>query len=130
MIDKNTHTTSYEICENRFHQILRSSLKNGYSEFESFFGKLTQDYVNQVSLEIEERLFENGIKKTTIKRLFTIMVEGLQNVRLHGQNTKTGTQSTFFILTESDDNFEIYLGNVVLNTISPKFKKELIKLTA
>jgi len=126
LIDKNLHTASVEeICKNRFKQILDSEVNDGFTEFESFIGELTQDYVNQVSLEIEERLFEKGIKKAIIKRLFTIIVEGLQNVRLHGQNSKLGVKSSFFIILENNEQFDIYLGNLVLNENINKIQERI-----
>ena len=56
----------------------------------SHFGEFTQDLVNSISNGIEEQMLEFGDKKGTVKRMFSILVEGLQNVRLHGEKDEDG----------------------------------------
>ncbi len=98
---------------------------DGAIDFVSNFGEFTQDYVNQISSEIEERMFEDGEKKVIIKRIFSIIVEGLQNIRLHGEKDKEGNQVSFFIILKNDSNYFIYLSNLVLNKNIEGIKKRI-----
>ncbi len=115
-----------EICKERYNGILEYHYKNdGVIDFVSNFGEFTQDYVNQISAEIEERMFEDGEKKVIIKRLFSIIVEGLQNIRLHGEKDNDGNQISFFIILKNDSNYFIYLSNLVLNKNIEGIKKRI-----
>ncbi len=115
-----------EICKERYDGILEYHYKNdGAIDFVSNFGEFTQDYVNQISAEIEERMFEDGEKKVIIKRLFSIIVEGLQNIRLHGEKDNDGNQISFFIILKNDSNYFIYLSNLVLNKNIEGIKKRI-----
>jgi hypothetical protein len=105
-----------EVCRKRFDEIIDGDT-DAYNAavFISHFGFFSQDFVNNVVEEIEQRLLESGEKKGVVKRIFSILVEGLQNVRLHGESDANGEQTSFFIITQSSDKYRIYLGNLVFN---------------
>lgn len=112
-----------ELCRERYDDILEyHRLNDGAHEFVSKFGEFSQDYVNQVSSEIEERMLEGGDRKVVVKRMFSIIVEGLQNIRLHGEKDNEGNQTSFFLLLQNDDHYFIYLGNLVLTKNVEKLK--------
>ena len=118
-----------EISQERFKDILENHYNNdGAIDFVSDFGEFTQDYVNQISEEIEERLFEEGEKKVIIKRIFSIIVEGLQNIRLHGEKDNEGNQVSFFIILKNDSNYFIYLSNLVFNKNIEGIKKRIAQV--
>ena len=52
-------------------------------------------------------------KKGTVKRMFSILVEGLQNIRLHGEKGKEGHQTSFFAIDQGADFYKIALGNLI-----------------
>jgi hypothetical protein len=110
-----------KICKNRYNYLLN----NKESEFISHFGELSQDMVNQASTEIEERLFSANVKKTIVKKVFSIMVEGLQNIRLHGERDTEGNQVSFFMIKESEEHYKIYLGNLVFNSNIEKIQARI-----
>jgi len=75
------------------------------------FGAINQDLVNRLSEQVEELLFSAGAKKTVIKRIFSIVVEGLQNVLLHGE--KYGSeQICMLIVAVSNNQYRVAMGNV------------------
>lgn len=115
-----------ELCRERYDDILEyHRLNDGAEEFVSQFGEFSQDYVNQVSSEIEERMLEDGDRKVVVKRMFSIIVEGLQNIRLHGEKDKEGNQTSFFLLLRNDDHYFIYLGNLVLKNNVEKIQARI-----
>ena len=59
-------------------------------------------------------MLEGGDRKVVVKRMFSIIVEGLQNIRLHGEKDNEGDQTSFFLLLKNDEHYFIYLGNLVL----------------
>ena len=50
------------------------------------WSRLVKEMVNELSVKAEGNMLESGDKKGVIKRLFNILVEGLQNIRLHGRS--------------------------------------------
>jgi hypothetical protein len=105
-----------DICKKRFDAIIEDDYAQfGASVFISHFGYFSQDFVNSIVEEIETRLLESGEKKSVVKRIFSILVEGLQNIRLHGESDEDGEQTSFFVITQSDKHFRIYLANLVYN---------------
>src|SRR5680860_576854 len=58
----------------------------------SHFGEFSQDLVNSLSEGLEQIMRTNNVKKTIVKRMFSIMIEGLQNIRIHGAKDERGRQ--------------------------------------
>jgi len=105
----------------------------------SHFGELSQDLVNSLSTKIEELMLDSGDKKGVVKRMFSILVEGLQNIRIHGERDPDGNQVSFLLVLQNDDNYKVSFGNLVkaenvenllariddLNNLSPEETKAL-----
>ena len=79
----------------------------------SHFGEFSQDLVNTISNDVEMFMLDSGDKKGTVKRMFSILVEGLQNIRLHGEKGKEGHQTSFFAIHQGTDSYKIALGNLI-----------------
>lgn len=123
---KTSPNSTLEICQDRFDNLISYHVdEEGGSIYTSHVGEFSQDYVNAVSAELEERMFEDGEKKAIIKKIFSIIVEGLQNIRIHGEEDITGHQSSFFLLIKNDASFIIYLGNLIPNKIVEDIKQRV-----
>lgn len=84
-------------------------------------GGINQDLVNRLSEQVEELLFSSGAKKTIIKRIFSIVVEGLQNILLHGE--KYGSeQICMLIVAVSGNQYRVAMGNVTAISEKPKLE--------
>lgn len=62
-------------------------------------------------------MFEAGDKKGTIKRMFSILVEGLQNVRIHGEKDEDGNQISFLIIAQDENEYLVTIANLVRNEV-------------
>lgn len=83
------------------------------------FGEFSQDLVNSISEGTESLLLESSTKKSVVKRIFSILIEGLQNIRLHGAKESSGAQHGHVIVGSDEDRFTLSFGNYVANdTIS------------
>ena len=123
--------TVMEICRKRFDDIIDADADSSdVSVFISHFGYFSQDFVNNLVEEIEARLLESGEKKSVVKRIFSILVECLQNIRLHGERDSDGEQTSFFIITQSEQKYCIYLGNLVFNINIDKIKERIEQVNA
>lgn len=105
-----------EICNSRYQEIYGNyNSKSAKKILVSHFGEFTQDLVNSISNGIEETMLELGDKKGTVKRMFSILVEGLQNVRLHGEKDEDGNQHSFLVIAQDEAEYLVTFGNLILN---------------
>jgi hypothetical protein len=79
----------------------------------SHFGAFTQELVGSLCLSAEELLISSGDKRLVVKRLFSILIEGLQNVRLHGQRDEYERQLGYLILGRQDDQYIVIMANMI-----------------
>lgn len=79
----------------------------------SHFGAFSQKLVSSLSEGIENLLVSIGDKRMVIKRMFSILIEGLQNVRLHGELDSQNVQSGFLILSNDEKQYKLILANIV-----------------
>jgi hypothetical protein len=106
-----------EICNSRYQEIYGDyNSKSQKKILVSHFGDFTQDLVNSLSNSVEETMLEAGDKKGTVKRMFSILVEGLQNVRLHGEKDEDGKQHSFLVIGVDEGEYLVTFGNLLLNS--------------
>src|SRR5690554_7844933 len=79
----------------------------------SHFGEFSQDLVNSLSEGLEYIMRSNNAPKILTKRMFSIMIEGLQNIRLHGARNHENKQLGHVMIMESNDEYTVSIGNVV-----------------
>ncbi len=79
----------------------------------SHFGEFSQELVNSLSTSVENMMIESGDKKGTVKRMFSILVEGLQNIRIHGGRDENGNQVSFIIILQDSDFYKVTMSNLV-----------------
>ncbi len=79
----------------------------------SHFGEFSQDLVNSLSEGLEQIMMKNNVKKTIIKRMFSIMIEGLQNIRIHGAAGIEGKQLGHVIVSDEGHHYTISFGNLI-----------------
>lgn len=48
-----------------------------------------------------------------VKRMFSILIEGLQNLRIHGELDETGQQTGFLLLSSDKHQYQLQLANIV-----------------
>jgi len=103
-----------EKCNARFQEIFGDYNKNASGKIiVSHFGEFSQDLVNSLSTSIEDMMLESGDKKGVVKRMFSILVEGLQNIRIHGERDEDGNQISFLIVLQNEDNYKVTFGNLI-----------------
>lgn len=81
----------------------------------SHFGEFSQDLVNSLSEGLEQIMRANNVKKAIVKRMFSIMIEGLQNIRIHGAKDDNNRQLGHVIVTDYHNAYTISFGNLSSN---------------
>jgi Family of unknown function (DUF6272) len=119
-------TKAVEVCHSQYQEI--------YSEYNrtsrlkiivSHFGEFSQDLVNSITNSVEETMLSMGDKKGTVKKMFSILVEGLQNIRLHGVRDELENQSSFVIIAQDEKEYLVTFGNIILNDIWPYIEDKI-----
>lgn len=120
-----------ELCNSRYQEIFANYNANaGKKIMVSHFGEFSQELVNSMTNKVEESMFDAGDKKGTVKRVFSILVEGLQNIRLHGEKDEDGYQASFIVIAYDDDEYHITSGNLVLNENIDKILERLEQINS
>ena len=104
-----------QVCNLKFQDFKKKHSIETSTFFISHFGELSQEMVNEISMETEQKMMKSGDKKIVIKKAFNILIEGLQNIRLHGAKDKNGVQTSFLKIAKQDSNYKILIGNLVEN---------------
>ncbi|MFB6257577.1 MAG: SiaB family protein kinase [Flavobacteriales bacterium] len=107
---------AFEVCNSRFKEMYDAYTEAGASILISHFGEFSQDTVDDLSARAEELMLEKGDKKGTVKKVFSILIEALQNIRLHGEKDENGQQTAFLILAQDEETHSIAVGNLVRNS--------------
>ena len=94
------------------------------------FGEFSQDLLNSLITNVEEQMLESGDKKSTINRMFSILVEGLQNIRIHAERDSNGNQVSFLIVLQQATNYRITFGNLVSASVADKLTKRIDQLNS
>lgn len=88
-------------------------VENDQTILVSHFGAFSQSLVSSLSEGIENLLVSIGDKRMVIKRMFSILIEGLQNLRLHGELDSQGVQSGFLVLSNDEKQYKLILANII-----------------
>jgi hypothetical protein len=104
-----TATEIREIFKNQQDNIESSE---GSKVLISHFGTFSQDLISSLSDSAEELIISSGDKKIVVKRMYSILIEGLQNIRLHGRKDGIGRQLGYLILTRTDSEYRIIMANL------------------
>jgi len=111
MLQKNTLV---EKCSAQFQKIFGE--RNIHADGKiivSHFGEFSKDLVNSLSTSIQDMMLDSGDKKTAVKRMFSILVEGLQNIRIHGERDQDNNQVSFLIVLQKEEDYDVTFGNLV-----------------
>lgn len=120
-----------EVCNSRYQEIYGAYNSNSSKKIVvSHFGEFTQELVNSISNGVEEMMLESGDKKGTVKRMFSILVEGLQNIRIHGEKDSSGNQTSFLIIAQDEDVYLVTLGNLVYNKNKESIERRIEEINA
>lgn len=107
--DKVTESKMDDIFQEMYHKLL----KDGESILLSYFGGFSTNLVGNFADETEYIMKSKKEAKIITKRMFSVMVEGLQNICIHGDCLVSGKILGHVMLMEKDDRYWVSFGNFV-----------------
>lgn len=94
------------------------------------FGRFSQDLVNIISEGVESRLIANNVNKALIKRMFSILIEGLQNIRIHGGADSADNQVGHVIVFRTYEKYTVSFGSYVTDEDQEYLTKHLSEVNS
>lgn len=79
-------------------------------------GYLTQDLIFRIVEEMEKRSFARTKSKLVSGTLFATMLEGLQNIRIHGYTDSETPKVGLVYVLKTEDSYIVYFGNLILSS--------------
>ena len=118
-----------EFCQTRCDTIKEDFAKIPGSELIlANCGNLSEDNVDSILNFIEDKLEKDGERKGLIKKVFSIAVESLQNIRKHGTDDREGVKASFIVIGKEQDGYQIWVGNLTANKIVGEIKTNISKI--
>lgn len=115
MIETLNYKIESEIRNSYLRYLEKYSMDEHRSVSVNHFGVFSQDLINSIAGGVEELMVSNGDQKKIIKRVFSILIEGLQNVRLHGETDELDRQLAFLLVCKNISSYAIVFGNIIQN---------------
>jgi hypothetical protein len=88
-------------------------------------GEIKSDTITNLSEKAESKLFEISAAKKNIKNIFNILIEGLQNIKNHGELGPENNKISFFHMYDLEDSFICNFSNLIDNNYIEKISKNI-----
>lgn len=112
MIDVQKHiSSSVDSIYQSYYNFLEQDL--GYNILLNYQGEFSVNLIRTFANGVEERMTQNGDKKYIIKRMFSILIEGLQNIYIHGGKDEMDRQQVFLIVAHNQSQYRVLMGNIL-----------------
>ena len=130
MIESTNNPISKEVRNNFLNLLEKFSSDKKKSIVVNHFGEFSQDLVNSIASSVEEQMINAGDQKKVVKRVFSILIEGLQNIRLHGERGEDGKQQSYLILVKNPTYYKLGFGNLIQQEDIEQIERYLAKINA
>lgn len=85
----------------------------GYEVILKHSGHFSSSLIRSFADGVEDMMTKSGDKRYVIKRMFSILIEGLQNIYIHGGTEENGLQTAFLVIVKNELCYKILFGNIV-----------------
>jgi hypothetical protein len=115
MVDTLNSVIASDIRNSYLRYLEKFSIEEQHSIAINHFGVFSQDLINSIANGVEEIMISSGDPKKLIKRVFSILIEGLQNIKCHGEKDELDRQLAFLFLCKKQSSYKIVFGNIIQN---------------
>lgn len=115
MVDTLNSVIASDIRNSYLRYLEKFSIEEQHSIAINHFGVFSQDLINSIANGVEEIMVSSGDQKKLIKRVFSILIEGLQNIKSHGEKDELDRQLAFLFLCKKPSSYKIVFGNIIQN---------------
>lgn len=100
-------------CENIYNDSKRLFKNKGFDLLFSHFGEFNTSKINEFTSDTEEYLLDKKEPKKIVKSFFNILIEGLQNIKNHGEFSPNGKQLSYCNILSNDNVYIINFSNLI-----------------
>src|SRR5579872_2903592 len=101
------------LLEERYTDTLSRYTGPGKKVITSYHGQMDQERVSMLSYTAEHQLDNEGARRGTIKRIFNILIEMLQNILLHSAVSDKIGNPFYIVLAQNMDEYVLVTANIV-----------------
>jgi hypothetical protein len=99
-------------CEEKFNALYQQYKSSDFEILLSYFGGLDQSLTFILSNKVEQILEDHESSRSVIKRIFSILIESLQNIRHHAFRSILDEELAGIVVARSDKAYEINVMNL------------------
>ena len=114
-----------ESIDNVYNSSIKSIQDSSGKLLLTHLGEMKSDTITNLSKKVESKLFEISAAKKNIKNIFNILIEGLQNIKNHGEFGPKNNQISFFHMYDLENSFFCDFSNLVYNNSIEKISKNI-----
>jgi hypothetical protein len=113
MVKVNNNPAEFPLKE-KFEKLLNGcKTQSQHQCLHQFFGDVNEMSIEQISREIEIITSSNNYSKSRRKKVFTIVIEGLQNIFRHGLSNLSKESIGAFLFCDSGNNLHLHFINLI-----------------
>lgn len=114
----------------RLHSEHKASLTDGDGAHlvKEYLGGFDEESVHRISAEVEETLMAAEMPKSIIKRTFAILIEALQNTRLHGTTDVSGAKLISLLVVDTPAQLIIHFMNLTIEEQAAEVERRVSML--
>lgn len=114
--------------EERYTDTLNRYTGPGKKVITSYHGQMDQDRISMLSYAAEHQLDNEGARRSTIKKIFNILIEMLQNILLHSASSEKHGNPFYIVLVQNLNEYTLITANVVRTEVAHKIKNSLTEI--
>lgn len=116
---------SQEVFNIHYEKTIERFRANNAEIVMSYNGELNDEKINEFSFAVEAKMSEAGEKKGLVKRIFSILIEALQNMHLHGEREPGGKQCSYVIVAKGPEAYFITFANLIFDANRERVKERI-----
>lgn len=116
------------IVSSHYEKVVSDWEARGVNVLYKHFGEMEREQANDIAFEIEGVLKSEGEKKGVIKRVFSTLIEALQNVRIHGERDDEGRQWSYVVIGVDQDKYVIRTANLSFSQLETLITEKIEKV--
>ncbi len=93
-----------------------------------FTGEFDHRIISVLLKNIKGKLNPDDITGNTVKRVYHVLVESIENIGRHATQDKTANSQSIFMVCRDDSKYTVISGNPILNSNIPALKEKLDKV--
>lgn len=116
------------ILEEQYNDLISRHTGPGKKVITSYHGQMDEDRVSILTYTAEHQLDKEGARRGSVKKIFNILIEMLQNILLHGKLNEDVGNPFFIILAQDIEDYVLICSNLVERELAMNITSALVEL--